>query len=88
MRRVLLVGGILLGFLVGLAVLVAVVLLGSRSPWHATPKKLHPNVRPKTARRYHAPASSVDPAWNSAVPRSIAVAAQTPRPVDAVVRAQ
>lgn len=79
LRRVLIVGGILLGFLLGLAFLVATVLLGYRSPWRPTPKKLNQNVLHRTAPRNHAQVSSRHFVQNGAIPHGIAVAAQVVR---------
>lgn len=79
-RRVLIVGGVLLGFLVGLGLLVAVVRLGYRSPWRNTPKKLNQTVPHRTEQRNHAQISSHYLVQDGATPPMIAVAAQVVRP--------
>lgn len=74
MRRVLIAGSVFLGFLLGLALLVAVVRLGYWSPWRKTPKKLNPNIPQKTVKHSQSPLSFSNPTQNEFVPLSIRIA--------------
>lgn len=75
-RRVFIVGGVLLGFLLGLSLLVAVVLLGYRAPWRTMPKKQNQAVPHKTTQSSRAQLSPGHPVQSGAAPFSIALAAR------------
>lgn len=82
-RRVLLVGGLLLGFLLGLSLLVAVVLLGYGLPGHRQPKKQSPEGAPKAAQSFLRKDRPAIPRRTAQPPRPIAMEAHGARPAGA-----